>query len=58
MKRETRRQIGAVSGLIVGITLMWALGFGGMIPGFIFGAGGTVAGAMLGESLGSEQGKS
>jgi hypothetical protein len=55
MKRETRRQLGALSGLSVGVTLMWAFGFSGIVPLFIFGVVGTVAGAMLGESLGNER---
>jgi hypothetical protein len=52
MTEETCRRIGAVCGLSLGILLMWSLGFGGLIPGFVFGAGGAVAGGMVGESFG------
>ena len=52
MTEETCRRIGAVCGLSLGILLMWSLGFGGLIPGFVFGAGGAVAGGMVGESVG------
>jgi hypothetical protein len=51
MKTETSRSIGAIIGLTLGIAIMWALGLGGMIPGFFFGAGGAVAGGMTGERL-------
>ena len=49
MKTETSRSIGAIIGLTLGITIMWSLGLEGLIPGFIFGAGGAVAGGMTGE---------
>jgi hypothetical protein len=32
---------------------MWALGLGGVLYGFLFGAGGTVIGGMMGERLAS-----
>jgi uncharacterized membrane protein len=57
MKRETRRQLGAIGGLGVGVTLMWTAGLSGIVPLFIFGVVGTVAGAMLGERLRSERGR-
>lgn len=53
MKTETKRSIGAIIGLSTGIALMWALKLYGLVPGFIFGAGGAVAGGMLGEKWNS-----
>lgn len=51
MTQEAYRSIGAIAGLIIGIALMLALGYGGMIPGFLFGAGGAVAGGISGEKI-------
>lgn len=51
MTEDTFRTIGAVTGLILGIGLMMGLGYTGMVPGAIFGAGGTVAGGMSGEKF-------
>ena len=53
MTKETRRSIGAITGLTAGLTAMWLLGMEGLIPAFIFGAGGAVAGGMTGEKFGS-----
>ena len=52
MKTDTRRSIGALIGLSLGFTVMWALGLGGLVPAFVFGAGGAVAGGMTGEKWG------
>ncbi len=49
MTIDSSRSIGAILGLVLGIALMVLLGFGGMIPGAIFGAGGSVCGGILGE---------
>jgi|GEM_PF-1413170 len=49
MKKDTRRSIGAIIGLSLGISVMWSLGLGGLIYAFVFGAGGAVAGGMIGE---------
>ena len=49
MSRESFRSIGAILGLVVGVVLMLALRQGGVIPGAIFGAGGALAGGILGE---------
>jgi outer membrane lipoprotein SlyB len=49
MRKDTKRSIGALIGLVLGLTLMMSLGLGGLIYAFIFGAGGAVAGGMIGE---------
>jgi hypothetical protein len=51
MNEDAYRTIGAVTGLIAGLVLMVVLGWGGMIPGALFGAGGSVAGGICGEKL-------
>ena len=51
MTVDAYRSIGAITGLVMGLGLMFALGFGGMIPGFLFGAGGAVAGGISGEKF-------
>ncbi len=51
MSREAGRSLGALAGLAIGATTMWALGYGGVIPLFLFGASGTIAGGMVGERL-------
>lgn len=51
-KNERNRRIGALSGLILGIAIMYAIGMPGLVPAFILGAGGCVAGAMIGERIG------
>jgi hypothetical protein len=45
------RSLFAVLGLALGIGLMVFFNRGGMIWGFIYGAGGAVLGGMLGETL-------
>ncbi len=51
MSREAARSLGALAGLASGAALMWALGYGGVIPLFLFGAGGTLLGGIIGERL-------
>lgn len=51
MSEDTYRSIGAISGLVIGMVVMFSLGFGGMIPGALFGAGGAVAGGICGEKF-------
>ncbi|MCA9138575.1 MAG: hypothetical protein KDB00_17510 [Planctomycetales bacterium] len=51
MSRDNYRSIGAITGLALGITLMISLGKHGVIPGAIFGAGGALAGGVLGERI-------
>jgi hypothetical protein len=51
--RDRKRSLGAIVGLVAGLSLMWALGLGGVLYGFLFGAGGTVIGGMMGERLAS-----
>jgi outer membrane lipoprotein SlyB len=51
MNRETFRSIGAISGLALGIILMFSLGMNGLVAAAIFGAGGTVIGGMIGERI-------
>ncbi len=49
MSREGYRSVGAILGLGLGIALMTLLGQSGVLPGAIFGAGGALAGGILGE---------
>ena len=51
MTEDSSRSVGAIIGLVLGLGLMFLIGFGGMIPGAIFGAGGAVAGGITGEKL-------
>lgn len=51
MKQDTARRMGAILGLTLGIVLMISLGFAGILPGAIFGAGGCVIGAITAEKL-------
>ena len=51
MKIHAGRRIGAISGLGVGIALMFAFELGGVIPMFGFGVVGTIIGAMIGERM-------
>lgn len=51
MNEQNYRTIGSLCGLALGLGMMWALNFGGMIPGAIFGAVGAVLGGMTGERL-------
>ncbi len=52
-QRDRYRSVGAIVGLLAGLSLMWTLGLGGVLYGFLFGAGGTVIGGMMGERLAS-----
>lgn len=51
MSEQTYRTIGSLLGLAIGIVLMFALGFRGIVPSALFGAGGCVAGAIAAEKL-------
>ncbi|MCS7470460.1 hypothetical protein NZK35_27735 [Stieleria sp. ICT_E10.1] len=51
MSRESYRSVGAIVGLGLGIALMVMAGQGGVLPGAIFGAGGALAGGILGEKI-------
>jgi outer membrane lipoprotein SlyB len=51
MSEDNYRTICSVLGLVIGLGIMFASGWGGMIPGAIFGAGGAVAGGIIGEKL-------
>jgi hypothetical protein len=51
MTEQTFRTIGALTGLAIGIGLMVALGFRGILPSALFGAGGCVLGAMTAERI-------
>jgi len=51
MSHEAGRSIGALLGLAIGAATMWSLGYGGVIPLFLFGAGGTIAGGIAGERM-------
>lgn len=51
MSEQIYRSLFAILGLVLGILLMVALDFGGMVPGAIFGAGGAVLGGIAGERI-------
>ncbi|QDV46692.1 hypothetical protein Enr13x_66010 [Stieleria neptunia] len=51
MSRDSYRSVGAIVGLGLGIGLMLMAGQGGVLPGAIFGAGGAMAGGILGEKI-------
>lgn len=51
MTQDNYRTICAILGLSLGLGIMFASGWGGMIPGAIFGAGGAVTGGIIGEKL-------
>ena len=51
MSRESYRSIGAVIGLVIGFALMKLAGQSGVMPGAIFGAGGALAGGIIGERV-------
>ena len=51
-KNERNRRIGALVGLVLGIGIMYAIGRVGLVPAFILGAGGCLAGGMIGERIG------
>ncbi|TWU10958.1 hypothetical protein [Allorhodopirellula heiligendammensis] len=55
--RDTFRSVGAIIGLVLGLALMWMLGWGGMVPAAIFGAGGAVIGGMSGERIADRGGR-
>lgn len=50
-REQTYRSIAAITGLVLGLLVMWLLGLNGMLWGALFGAGGAVAGGMTGERL-------
>lgn len=56
MTEQSYRSIFAILGLAIGLGLMVLLGFGGMIPGAVFGAGGAVLGGMTGEQIARRRG--
>lgn len=51
MNAESTRRLGAITGLSLGIGLMYAIGRVGLVPAFILGAGGCVAGSMIAERI-------
>ncbi|SMP61677.1 hypothetical protein SAMN06265222_107149 [Neorhodopirellula lusitana] len=51
MTRDTFRTVGAITGLVVGLSLMSLFGLGGIVYAAIFGAGGTVIGGISGERI-------
>jgi hypothetical protein len=51
MRTDTKRSIGAILGLSIGVSVMWMMGLGGLVYAFIFGAGGCVMGGMIGERI-------
>ena len=51
MNRDRYRSIGSIIGLTLAVAGMVALGWRGVLPGAVLGAGGCVAGAIAGEKL-------
>ena len=51
MSEQVYRSLFAIMGLVLGMLLMVGLGFGGMVPGAFFGAGGAVLGGIIGERI-------
>jgi len=51
MTQDRYRSIGSLIGLALGIVLMLALGWSGVVPSAVLGAGGCVCGAITGERL-------
>ncbi len=51
MSEQNYRTIGALSGLAIGIGLMFAIGMSGLVPSAIFGAGGCVCGGIIAENV-------
>jgi hypothetical protein len=58
MSEQAMRSLFAVLGLAVVMGLMVFMGRGGLIWGFVYGAGGAVLGGMLGETLARRGGRS
>jgi len=56
MSRESHRSIGAILGLLIGLGLMVTLNYGGLVPGFLFGAIGAVVGGITGEQIHDRRG--
>ena len=56
MTQDRYRSIGAIAGLAIGLGIMIAIGRGGMIAGFLFGAGGAVVGGIIGEKMFTRRG--
>lgn len=51
ISKDTARRIGAISGLVLGILLMRLLGYSGILPGALFGAGFCVVGSITAEQI-------
>lgn len=51
MSEQVYRSFFAILGLVLGMLLMVGLGFGSMLAGAIFGAGGAVLGGITGEQI-------
>lgn len=51
MSEQIYRSFFAILGLVLGMLLMVGLGFGSMLAGAIFGAGGAVLGGITGEQI-------
>lgn len=51
MSRDAGRSIGALIGLSIGVLVMWWLGYAGVMPLFLFGASGAIAGGITGERM-------
>ena len=51
MSVDNYRTICSIAGLSIGIIIMVVSGMSGLIPGFIFGAGGAVLGGIVGEKI-------
>ncbi len=49
--RSAARSVAAILGLVLSLAAMWWLGLGGLVYGFLFGAGGAVIGGVAGERL-------
>ena len=57
MNEQAMRSVGAITGLVLAMLLMHWLGRGGLIWGFVFGAGGAVLGGMFGETVARMRGR-
>ncbi len=51
ISKDTARRIGAIAGLIIGILVMRATGYSGIMASAVFGASFCVVGAMIGERI-------